>query len=341
LAIALAATASAQPPAKAPFTLLTTMPVPGKDAGGDFDHFAVDLKTNRLFVADEGHGTVQVYDMASNKHIKTIGEGEIHSPHSMLFRGDLHQLWVVDGEKTFGAVRIYNADTYALIKTIDVPPMSDWSGYDPATHNLWVSEIGIVQKKPDSTVQVIDTNTGTKIADFVVDDNVITDLSIDPTKNVLYTGLRTKNQIAVIDRGSHKVIATWPVSVAGCGLGHMAEDPDNDRLFVNCRSGVMLVYDTTTGKELTPVPVNEHTDELQYIKATKRLYTVASGAPKNGHPSIQVIQQLDPDHYKSLGEVATSAGARTGIYVPEKHRYYVGAPKAGDKAPQILVFQEK
>jgi len=129
--------------------------------------------------------------------------------------------------------------------------MSDWSAYDPVTKQLWVSEIGIVQKKAESTVQVIDTSAGTILSEFTVDDNVITDLSIDPTKPVLYTALRTKSFIAVIDRMSHKTIATWPVT--GCtGLGHMAEDPDNHLLFDNCRSGQMLVSIPTPANRSPP-----------------------------------------------------------------------------------------
>jgi len=319
-----------------PFAMQKALPVPG-EGGGEFDHFTIDLTGNRLFVADEGHAAVYVYDTNTNELVTILGKGVIHSPHSMTYRADLGQLYVVDGDFKFGAVRIYDTKSYKLLKTIELPPMSDWSAYDPVTKQLWVSEIGIVQKKAESTVQVIDTSAGTILSEFTVDDNVITDLSIDPTKPVLYTALRTKSFIAVIDRMSHKTIATWPVT--GCtGLGHMAEDPDNHLLFDNCRSGQMLVFDTETGKQIASVPINQHSDELQYIKATKRLYIVAQGAPKEGTPTIEVIQQIDRDHYQSLGQAVTSEGARTGIFVPEYQKYYVGAPKTSTKAPQVLVY---
>src|SRR5258708_35353035 len=111
-------------------------------------------------------------------------------------------MYVVDGDFKYGAVRIYDTKSYNLLKTIQLPPMSDWSAYDPKTKQLWVSEIGIVQKQSISTVQVIDTTEGKILSDFTVDDNVITDLSIDQTKPVWYTGLRTKNLYEVIDRAT-------------------------------------------------------------------------------------------------------------------------------------------
>ena len=46
---------------------------------GDFDHFEVDLKGNRLFLAAEDHNTLEVFDLKSLKHLKTI-EG-LETPH--------------------------------------------------------------------------------------------------------------------------------------------------------------------------------------------------------------------------------------------------------------------
>ena len=79
-------------------------PLPGIDSG--FDHFTVDLQGIRLFSAAEGHGTVEVFDMGTNEHIRTTGRGLIKEPHSLLFREDLNRLYVADGTLTIGAVRI-------------------------------------------------------------------------------------------------------------------------------------------------------------------------------------------------------------------------------------------
>src|SRR5260370_25037077 len=79
-----------QPPLK----LVATTPLPG--FSGDFDHFAVDLKGNRLFLAAEDHKTVEVFDLKTGKPLHSItGSGQ---PHAILFMPDPARLIVTDGD---------------------------------------------------------------------------------------------------------------------------------------------------------------------------------------------------------------------------------------------------
>jgi hypothetical protein len=80
-------TASAQ--SKPPLRLLQTIPLPDIKAG-DFDHFAVDLAGNRLFLTGEAQHAVLVLDTRANKLIHTIPD--IDEPHSMLFLPAAKQL---------------------------------------------------------------------------------------------------------------------------------------------------------------------------------------------------------------------------------------------------------
>jgi DNA-binding beta-propeller fold protein YncE len=336
---------NAQSAANPPLKLIESVPLPGID--GDFDHFTVDLQGNRLFSAAEGHGTVEVFDMRTNEHIQTIGKGVIKEPHSLLYREDLNRLYVVDGTFRIGAVRIYDGKDYGLIKSIDLPPYADWSVYDPATKLFYVNGNGIFVGKADSTVSVIDTTAGEVVGQIKVDDNVITGFALDPSSPNIYTGMRNKKLVAVIDRKTMKVVATWPITIGeGSNFGFMGLDSADHRLFVNTSNhrvtadpspGMkyqrMVIFDTRMGKELQTVPINEHTDHLQYDAGTKRLFVVAAVPP-----SVEVFQQIDADHYKPLGEVTTEPRARVGLYVPERYRFYVAVPRSKEKA-HILVYQ--
>jgi DNA-binding beta-propeller fold protein YncE len=346
VAIYAAFTVNAQSPASPPLKLIQSIPLPG--IHGDFDHFCVDLQGNRLFSAAEGQGTVEAFDMATNKHIQSIGRGVIKEPHSLLYREDLGRLYVVDGTLKTGAVRIYDGKDYTLIKSIDLPPFADWSVYDPATKFLHVNGNGIFVHKPDSTVSVIDTTSGELVGQIKVDDSVITGFALDPSSPNIYTGMRNKKRVAVIDLKTQKVVATWPIKLGdGSNIGYMELDSTNHRLFVNTanhritrdsRPGVkyqkMVVFDTRTGNEVLTIPINEHTDHLQYDGETKRLFVVAAVPP-----SVEVFQQIDPDHYKPIGEVTTEPKARVGLYVPERRRFYVAVPRSKEKEAHILVYQ--
>src|SRR5258708_11703232 len=99
--VLIAAQSQQKEPAKALVKLLQSIPLPDlKD--GDFDHLAIDLEGNRLFANAEENSKVEIFDTKTNKLIHTI-DG-LKAPHSLLFRGDLKKLFVVDSG--LGEVRV-------------------------------------------------------------------------------------------------------------------------------------------------------------------------------------------------------------------------------------------
>src|SRR6266481_6016245 len=112
---------------KPPLRLLQTISLPDLKAG-DFDHFAVDLAGNRLFLTAEANNAVVVMDTKTNKLIHTIPD--LEEPHSMLFLPAAKQLWVV--ARGDGTLKIFDSGTYALIETVKLTEGDDSSAYDPA-----------------------------------------------------------------------------------------------------------------------------------------------------------------------------------------------------------------
>ena len=55
---------------KLPLKLIKTAPMPGFT--GDFDHFGLDVKGNRLFLAAEEHKSVEVFDLRTGERIQSI-----------------------------------------------------------------------------------------------------------------------------------------------------------------------------------------------------------------------------------------------------------------------------
>src|ERR1700694_4820972 len=78
---------------KLPLKLISTTPMPGFK--GDFDHFGLDLKSNRLFLAAEEHKTVEVFDLRTGARTHSI-EGFGH-PLMMVYLPESNQLVVTDG----------------------------------------------------------------------------------------------------------------------------------------------------------------------------------------------------------------------------------------------------
>ena len=50
-------------------SLIKTVDLPGYT--GDFDHFAVDYDRNRLLLAAEDHGSLEVFDLKTSDHVRS------------------------------------------------------------------------------------------------------------------------------------------------------------------------------------------------------------------------------------------------------------------------------
>src|SRR5690242_8723255 len=92
--LALAVVFAVQSPAqdKAPLKLVQTITAP---AGRKWDHFGVDLKGNRLFVASEEEPAVEVFNLKTGGHIRSLTD--FKEPHNVLPFPELKKIFVVDG----------------------------------------------------------------------------------------------------------------------------------------------------------------------------------------------------------------------------------------------------
>jgi DNA-binding beta-propeller fold protein YncE len=318
--------AFALPAQDAPVKLLQTLKLPA-EVKGNFDHFAIDLGTNRLFATPEGYKAVVVFDLNSGKLIHTI-KG-IEKPHAILIRDDLKHLYVTDGEA--GDLKIFDSNTYALLSTVKLLSDADSIGYDPSTKLLYIDNGGGDVHQTYSMISVVDTTAGKKVADIKVDGETLEAMTLETASPKMYVNNRAKGQVEVIDRSTRQITASWPVTKCKPNVA-MALDEAGHRIFVACRDGAVSVLDTTSGKEVTSFPITKGADDTVFDPASKRLYTAADG-------SADVYEQTDADHYKLLGKIPTGAMARTALLVPSLKRYFVGVPAKGTATAEVLVFE--
>ena len=310
----------------APLKLVQTIKLL-QEIKGNFDHFAIDVKTNRLFVTPEGYKAVLVVDLQSGKVIHTIRG--IEKPHAILYREDLHHLYVTDGEA--GELKIFDSANYALLSSVKLLLDTDSIGYDPETKLLYIDNGGGDVHETYAMISMVDTTTGKKVADMKVDGDTLEALRLEKSSPRMYVNNKAKNQVDVIDRNKREIVASWPVTKSKTNVA-MALDEANHRLFVACRGGDIVVFDTASGKELTALPITKGVDDLVYDAASRRIYASADG-------SVDVYEQTDADNYKLLGKVPTGPMGRTALLVPELKRYFVAVPQHGPENASILVFE--
>src|SRR5260221_7072888 len=145
-----ALTAGAQE--KLPLKLIATTPMPGFT--GDFDHFGLDLKGNRLFLAAEEHKTVEVFDLRTGERIHSIeGFGQ---PLMMVYLQESNHLVVTDGGDS--AVQLVDCKEYKIIKTIKLGQGVDHGVLNPANKYYYV-ESGGGSSAPTQFFNIVDTKS--------------------------------------------------------------------------------------------------------------------------------------------------------------------------------------
>jgi DNA-binding beta-propeller fold protein YncE len=311
-----------------PLRLIQTVRLPNT-AEGTFSHFALDLRGNRLFATLEKLKSVDVLDLRTLKLIHRISG--IEEPADVFYRADLDRIYVSDDPSA--ALRIYDGKTYTLIKSVKLHLDLELIAYDAASKYLYVLNGGADEHQTYAMVSIVDTTAGEKVADINVDGEALKGIALEKSSPKIYVSNRNKNQVEVIDRERRAVISSWPVTLGKPNLA-LALDEPNHRLFVACRSGSIVVFDTATGKELQALPVGEGGYELTFNPVDKRIYA-PSGADGG---SVAVYEETDPDHYKFLGKVPSGPLGRTALLVPELHRYFVAVPKHENTDAEILVY---
>ena len=86
---------SARANVASPLTLQRTLPLP--QGTGKFDHFAVDLQANRLFIAATGNHSVEVLDLNTGKVTETLAG--LGKPHGLAWIAESNMLYASDGKQ--------------------------------------------------------------------------------------------------------------------------------------------------------------------------------------------------------------------------------------------------
>lgn len=310
-----------------PLRLIKTFSLSSQVAGR-FDHFAADPQDGRLFVVVKDYKAVLVLDARSGKLIHTIDD--LGEPQGVLYRADLDRLYIADGQR--GTVQIVDGKTYRLRKSIKLRVNADSIVYDPVSRYLYVVNGGSDAKMPNSVISIIDTTRGKVVGEIKVLGDDLEAMALEKATSMMYVDNMAKNEVDVIDRKTHRTVATWPVTF-GKTVVALAFDEAVHRLFVGCRSGSIVVFDTATGKEMQALSIGQGLDDLVFDATSKRLYAACGAAG-----TIDVYELVDPDHYRSLGRIPSGPLARNGLLVPALNEYFVGVPKSANRSAAVFVY---
>jgi len=237
--------------AQAQFDVTRTIHVGGD---GGWDYVTVDAATHRLFVTRSTH--TMVIDAVTGK---TLGDipGQKRS-HGTALVPELGRGFITDGGGS-GAIVVFDLKSYAVLGTLAAMPDADGIIYDKADKLvLAVSGDGnsLMTVKPD-----VDPQNG-KIDPPIELGGAPEFLAADGGK--AYINLEDKNQVAVVDLKTRKVLDHWSVAPGGAPVG-MAVDPKGHHLFIGCRRPAkMIVMNEADGKVIADLPIGNGVDTTKF-----------------------------------------------------------------------------
>lgn len=158
----------------------------------------------------------------------------------------------------------------------------------------------------------------------------------------LFVNIEDKNEIAVVDTKTFKVLDHWNIT-PGDGPTGLALDKITKRLFAGCDK-LLIVIDASNGNIVDKITIGDGCDGVAFDPATKTIYT------SNGEGTITVIQEKSADKYVVLENFQTKKGARTITLDKQTHLLYLptadfeaadtnqkGRPKMKPGTFQVLV----
>ncbi len=315
-----------------PLTLLHLTPLP--EITGDFDHFAVDLKRNHLFVSAEVHHSVEMFDLRTGEHLQSIGG--FKTPHSLAFAPEKDELLVADGGDS--ALILVSADDFHRLDRIALIDGSatakgdspDAAFYDAANRLYYIGNGGASANRPDSTISIFSVDQGKLVGSIAIPGNNVESMGVDNLHHRLYVNIRDKQQIGVVDLTARKLITTWtaPGLTGNTALG---VDPDNQRVFVaGRRPGIFYVFDQN-GEVVSQKPCVNINDDMTWDPVLKRVYI-------SGTQGLNIFHQDTPNTYTEIADIPTNGG-KTSTYVPSVHQFYVIHPKTNVDDAGLLVYR--
>ncbi len=282
---------------------------------GRWDYLTVDPDGHRLFVPRTTH--TMVIDSETGKVIGDIPGQK--GAHGVALDPAAGRGFISDGGGN-GAVIIFDLKTYAVLGSIAAQPDADGIIFDQASGRVLVvsGDGGVLMSlKPD-----IDPKSG-KLDDPIELGGKPEFLASDGAGKV-YVNLEDKDQVAVVDMKSRKVLAHWPVAPGGAPVG-MSIDRSKGRLFIGCRKPQkLIVMSTSDGKVLSDLPIGAGVD------ATK--FDGSQVFASCGDGELAVAAESAPGKFEIKQVVETPRGARTmGIDV-KPHKLYLPTAEFGEPA---------
>jgi DNA-binding beta-propeller fold protein YncE len=292
-AITLAAFAGLTPQARAegPYKVVKTVKVGGE---GRFDTAFADVAARRLYIPRSGNGArLTVFNLDTLAPVGEIPNGNANGV-------------IVDpksghGFATSKPVLMFDAKTMMPIKTIEVQGGPDAILFDEFNQHVYIFS----HTAPNATV--INTVDGSVVG--TIDLGGMPEQAVADGKGHVYSAIRDKDNVAVIDAKTLTVTAHYELGGKGGRCSGLAMDVKNQILFVGCREPkTMVMLKANDGTILDALPIGDGVDSAIFNPETMETYS----AQVDG--TLTIIKEKSPTSFEVEQTVQTKQSAKQMVW---------------------------
>jgi YVTN family beta-propeller protein len=290
------------------------------DVRGRIDHIAVDLKRQRLFVAELGNNSVGIIDLPNLKVIRRIAG--LKEPQGVGYEPSTDMLYVANAGD--GSVRLFEGSDYKTAGRIELGIDADNIRVDAAAKRVFIGY-------GNGALAVIDPITRSKVGDISLKAHPES-FQIDPDTSQIFVNVPDARGIAVVDRVSQKQIGNWPIANRGANFP-MALDPLRREILVIFRAPAQLgVFSMKDGTPIASTETCGDADDL-FVDAKRGRVYVSCGAG-----FLDVLEAREA-MYRRIARIPTAPGARTSFFIPEMDRLLVAVRANSGEPATVWMFR--
>ena len=303
--------------ASPPLILEAKMPL--GQVSGRIDHLGIDVKRQRLFVAELGNNSVGVVDLLAGNVLRRMAG--LSEPQGVAYVPFADNVFVANAGD--GSVGVLRGEDLTPIGHIELGDDADNVRVDTARKRVLVGY-------GKGALAVIDPVSLSKIGDIGLKAHP-EGFQIDETGTQVFVNVPDAHEIVVVDLTTGST-GSLPTQGAGSNFP-MAIDGEGHRVLVVFRSPPSLVaLSSQDGHVAAKIETCGDADDVFVDRKRHRVY-VSCGEG--------VVDVLEPGEagYRRLARVPTVSGARTSLFVPELDRLFVAARAGSNEPAAIWVFR--
>ena len=303
--------------AGAPLVLEAKIPL--GPVSGRIDHLGIDLKRQRLFVAELGNNSLGVVDLAAGKVLRTVTG--FREPQGVAYVPFADSVYVANAGD--GSVHLLRGDDLAPVGRIELGEDADNVRVDTQRNRVLVGY-------GNGALAVIDPATRTKVSDIRLKGHP-EGFQIDETGTKVFVNVPDARDIEVADLAS-ETNRSLPTQGAGSNFP-MAIDRDAHRVLVVFRNPpTLMALSSQDGRTVAKIETCGDADDVFVDPNRRRVYVSC------GEGVVDVLEQAGAG-YRRLARVPTVSGARTSLFIPELDRLFVAVRARSREPAAIWVFR--